>query len=161
MDGAAGTEAMCRLKISFEPYLAHTRLLLPDAKGLAERASHWTWHKRFDHHDGAALFEGLGFSLGTLVDTPDGRKSTKSVIHTSRRAGGGPSCRMAAAWEVAFDVMVIRAILVDNRGQIVDGDACCSCRPALSATASTHRQHCGRHRDEQYRSGDRNCVIGA
>jgi phosphoglucosamine mutase len=69
------------------------------------------------------LFAGLGLTLDVVGDQPDGRNinlqcgSTHPEKLASRVVAGG--CRMG----VAFDGDGDRAIFVDERGKVVDGDA--------------------------------------
>lgn len=118
-----GTEAHVVFEDLIETYLDHTRKLLPDAHGLAGACI------AIDMANGATtttarrLFEGLGFSLVTLGDAPDGRNINEKCgsTHPAGLAAAVVShgCRMG----VAFDGDGDRAILVDNRGRVVDGDA--------------------------------------
>lgn len=106
-----------------EPYLAHTRRLLPDPRGLAGATI------AIDMANGATtttareLFASLGFSLVPLGDHPDGRNINAGCgsTHPAGLAAAvvAHRCRLG----VAFDGDGDRAILVDDRGRVVDGDA--------------------------------------
>jgi phosphoglucosamine mutase len=106
-----------------EEYLAHTALLAPpDAALRGMRVA-------LDLANGATtstakrLFESLGCVLVTVGDAPDGRNINHACgsTHPARLAAAvvANRCRLG----VAFDGDGDRAILVDHRGQIVDGDA--------------------------------------
>ncbi len=105
------------------PYLDHLHKLLPSA-GVLEGAQ-----LAIDMANGAttatakALFTELGFEVVPLGDRPDGRNinlacgSTHPAQLASEVVAAG--CRLG----VAFDGDGDRAIFVDHRGHIVDGDA--------------------------------------
>ena len=104
-------------------YLDHLRAIVTDAPGLAG------FRLALDCANGAtttvapALFRGLGVDVDVIGNTPDGRNINLDCgsTHPDRLAthvvAGG--FRMG----VAFDGDGDRAIFVDERGQIVDGDA--------------------------------------
>ena len=119
----SGTEAHVQVEDLIEPYLAHTRLLLPDARELTGARIAVDMANGSTTTTARRLFEGLGFSLVTLGDTPDGRNINEKCgsTHPAGLAAAvvNNGCRMG----VAFDGDGDRAILVDHRGQIVDGDA--------------------------------------
>ncbi len=105
------------------PYLAHLRRLLPDCRGLdGARVA-------IDMANGATtstareLFEALGFLVVPLGDAPDGRNINDGCgsTHPAGLAAlvQAERCRLG----VAFDGDGDRAILVDHRGRVVDGDA--------------------------------------
>jgi len=118
-------EAECHVQVEdlIEPYLAHTRELLPDPKSLTGA------RVAIDMANGATtttarrLFESLGFSLVTLGDQPDGRNINEGCgsTHPAGLAAAvvANDCRLG----VAFDGDGDRAILVDHHGHVVDGDA--------------------------------------
>jgi phosphoglucosamine mutase len=119
----AGTEAHVQVEDLIESYLEHTRLLLPDARGLTGARIAVDMANGSTTTTARRLFEGLGFSLVTLGDAPDGRNINEKCgsTHPAGLAAAvvNNGCRMG----VAFDGDGDRAILVDHRGQIVDGDA--------------------------------------
>jgi len=119
----AGTEAHVQVEDLIEPYLEHTRLLLPDARGLTGARIAVDMANGSTTTTARRLFEGLGFSLVTLGDAPNGRNINEKCgsTHPAGLAAAvvNNGCRMG----VAFDGDGDRAILVDHRGQIVDGDA--------------------------------------
>ena len=104
-------------------YLDHVRRLLPSS-GPLEGA-----RIAIDLANGATtatakeLFESLGFSLIVLGDAPDGRNINLACgsTHPAQLAAAvvAAGCRLG----VAFDGDGDRAIFVDHRGRIVDGDA--------------------------------------
>ena len=106
-----------------EAYLDHVRRLLP-SPGRLQGA-----RLAIDLANGAttatarALFESLGFALVVLGDAPDGRNINLACgsTHPARLSAAVVSdeCRLG----VAFDGDGDRAIFVDHRGRIVDGDA--------------------------------------
>jgi phosphoglucosamine mutase len=104
-------------------YLEHLRAVFPEA-----------WQLRgfklaVDCANGAtttvapSLFSGLGFDLVLIGDQPDGRNINLHCgsTHPEQLARTVVECGCAAG--VAFDGDGDRAIFVDERGQIVDGDA--------------------------------------
>jgi phosphoglucosamine mutase len=105
------------------PYLEHTARLAPAGDGLRGM------RVAIDCANGATtttakrLFESLGCELVTVGDTPDGRNINLACgsTHPARLAAEvvAHQCRLG----VAFDGDGDRAILVDHRGHIVDGDA--------------------------------------
>jgi phosphoglucosamine mutase len=105
-----------------EPYLDHVARLLPvparcDGRIAVDMANGATTTTA------AAMFARLGFDVVPLGNAPDGRNinfecgSTHPA--TLAAAVAGQRCRIG----VAFDGDGDRAILVDARGRIVDGDA--------------------------------------
>jgi phosphoglucosamine mutase len=105
-----------------EPYLAHVRRLLP-APGPPSGA-----RIAVDMANGATtttarrLFEALGFEVVALGDAPDGRNinlACGSTHPANLAAAVTHGCRLG----VAFDGDGDRAIFVDHRGHLVDGDA--------------------------------------
>lgn len=119
----AGTEAHVQVEDLIEPYLAHTRRLLPDPKGLAGARVAIDMANGSTATTARRLFEGLGFSLVAIGDRPDGRNINEGCgsTHPAGLAAAvvAHNCRLG----VAFDGDGDRAILVDDRGHVVDGDA--------------------------------------
>jgi len=119
----AGTEAHVQVEDLVEPYLAHTRRLLPETKGLAGARIAIDMANGATSTTARRLFESLGFSLVTLGDQPDGRNINEGCgsTHPAGLAAAvvANDCRLG----VAFDGDGDRAILVDHRGRVVDGDA--------------------------------------
>jgi phosphoglucosamine mutase len=104
-------------------YLDHLRAVIPEAKSLAG------FKLAVDCANGATttvapqLFSSLGLDIEVIGDQPDGRNinlkcgSTHPELLAKTVVERG--CRMG----VAFDGDGDRAIFVDHRGQVVDGDA--------------------------------------
>jgi phosphoglucosamine mutase len=104
-------------------YLDHLRAIIPEAKALAG------FKLAIDCANGATttvapqLFSSLGLDIEVIGDQPDGRNinlkcgSTHPELLAKTVVERG--CRMG----VAFDGDGDRAIFVDHRGQVVDGDA--------------------------------------
>lgn len=116
-------DAHVRSEDLIEDYLEHTRKLLPDARGLTGACIVIDMANGATTTTARRLFEGLGFSLVTLGDKPDGRNINEKCgsTHPAGLAAAVVThgCRMG----VAFDGDGDRAILVDDRGQVIDGDA--------------------------------------
>jgi phosphoglucosamine mutase len=106
-----------------DEYMAHTRLALPDPRGLRGAKI------AIDTANGATttvaprLFKDLGFELVVFGGAPDGRNINLDCGSTHpeglARAVREQKCRMG----VAFDGDGDRAIFADAAGRIVDGDA--------------------------------------
>ena len=119
----ASGEARLEAADLIAPYLAHTAELAPAGDGLRGM------RVAIDCANGATtttakrLFESLGCVLVTVGDAPDGRNINLACgsTHPARLAAEvvAHGCRLG----VAFDGDGDRAILVDHRGHIVDGDA--------------------------------------
>ena len=122
---------------SSTPYLEHVRAAAARSPArCAARGSRSTWPTARRRRRRGALFERLGFDVVTIGDAPDGRNINLGVrIDASGAAGrdgrGASSCRLG----VAFDGDGDRAIFVDHRGHVVDGDAVLlMLAPALSSS---------------------------
>jgi phosphoglucosamine mutase len=119
---ASGEARIDRVDL-IEPYLAHTSMLAPAGNALRGV------RMALDLANGATtttakrLFESLGCELVTVGDAPDGRNINQGCgsTHPARLAAAvvAHRCRLG----VAFDGDGDRAILVDHRGHVVDGDA--------------------------------------
>jgi phosphoglucosamine mutase len=117
------TEARLERLNLLDPYFAHLSRLLPDAGPLRGA------RLAVDMANGATtatvrrILEDAGFEIVALGDAPDGRNinlacgSTHPAALSSTVVARG--CRMG----VAFDGDGDRAILVDHRGRVIDGDA--------------------------------------
>jgi len=119
----AGAEAHVQVHDLSEPYLDHARLLLPDPRGLRGATIAIDMANGSTTTTARRLFEGLGFAIVTLGDRPDGRNINEGCGSTApaglAAAVVAHKCRLG----VAFDGDGDRAILVDDRGNVVDGDA--------------------------------------
>jgi phosphoglucosamine mutase len=106
-----------------DQYLGHVRTLLPSAGALRGA------RLALDLANGATtatarrLFESVGFEVVALGDAPDGRNINLGCgsTHPARLAAlvVTNACRLG----VAFDGDGDRAIFIDHRGHVVDGDA--------------------------------------
>ena len=104
-------------------YLDHTAELLPSTGALAGAKVALDLANGATVSTAAQLFRRLGFELVTIGDEPDGRNINLGCgsTHPARLAAAvtGERCRLG----VAFDGDGDRAIFVDHRGRVVDGDA--------------------------------------
>ena len=104
-------------------YLEHLRRLLPDARGLRGAKIAVDMANGATTSTAVRLLEGLGFTVVALGNAPDGR-NINLACGSTHPAGLAASvvhdkCRMG----VAFDGDGDRAIFVDARGRVIDGDA--------------------------------------
>jgi phosphoglucosamine mutase len=106
-----------------DAYIAHAREALPEAERLGRMRIALDLANGATTSVAPALFESYGFDVGMTGDSPDGRNinldcGSTHPGHLQRivRDGG---YRMG----VAFDGDGDRAIFVDAKGQVVDGDA--------------------------------------
>jgi phosphoglucosamine mutase len=104
-------------------YLEHLRRLLPDPRGLRGATIAVDMANGATTSTAVRLLEGLGFKVVPLGHTPDGR-NINLACGSTHPAGLAASvvherCRLG----VAFDGDGDRAIFVDARGRVVDGDA--------------------------------------
>ncbi|HEX5069610.1 MAG TPA: phosphoglucosamine mutase [Vicinamibacterales bacterium] len=118
-------EASARIETAnlVEPYLAHLRRLLPSAGPLAGARVAVDMANGATTAGAIALFESLGFVAIPLGDRPDGRNINLACgsTHPARLAATvtAEGCMIG----IAFDGDGDRAIFVDHRGRVVDGDA--------------------------------------
>jgi phosphoglucosamine mutase len=119
----ASTEAHIETMDGIGPYLLHTAALAPRGDGLKGM------RVALDLANGATtttarrLFESVGCAVVLLGDAPDGRNINQACgsTHPAGLAAAvvAEGCRLG----VAFDGDGDRAILIDHRGFVVDGDA--------------------------------------
>ncbi len=106
-----------------DAYIEHVRKILPDAGPLAGARIALDLANGATTSTARTLFERVGFELVTLGDRPDGRNINLECgsTHPAKLAATvvAEHCRLG----VAFDGDGDRAIFVDHRGRIVDGDA--------------------------------------
>src|SRR5207302_3450343 len=101
----------------------HLRAVFPEARRLAGFAL------AIDCANGATaaaapeLFRSLGFALTIIGNQPDGRNINLNCGSTHPEALGRTVVEHGCRMGVAFDGDGDRAIFVDDRGRIVDGDA--------------------------------------
>ena len=119
-DGVAGPVAHIDLAAA---YLDHLRAVFPEAARLKR------YRLAVDCANGAtarlapALFAGLDFDLVVINDTPDGRNINRDSGSTHPEGLAKTMVEQGCRMGVAFDGDGDRAIFVDHRGRIVDGDA--------------------------------------
>jgi phosphoglucosamine mutase len=107
-------------------YLNHLRAVFPEAAGLAGRPG---FSVAIDCANGAtttvapALFKGLGFQTVVIANEPDGRNINLRSGSTHPEALARTVVERGLQMGVAFDGDGDRAIFVDHRGAIVNGDA--------------------------------------
>ena len=105
------------------PYLAHVARLCPAAGPLAGARIGVDMANGATTATAARLFKELGFEVVAEGDNPDGRNINLACgsTHPARLSATvvARSCRLG----VAFDGDGDRAIFVDHRGHVVDGDA--------------------------------------
>ncbi len=106
-----------------EPYLRHVACLLPDPTPLAGARFALDLANGATTTTAVRLFEGLGLDVIAIGDQPDGRNinlgcGSTHPAHLSAAVVAN-KCRLG----VAFDGDGDRAIFVDARGRVVDGDA--------------------------------------
>jgi phosphoglucosamine mutase len=106
-----------------DAYLEHVRLILPGAGALVGQRIALDLANGATTTTARRLFERVGFHVRTVGDAPDG-KNINLACGSTHPAGLAATvvaekCRMG----IAFDGDGDRAILVDHRGHLVDGDA--------------------------------------
>ena len=120
---AAGSEARVTEAPLVDEYLAHTARLLTDTGALAGARVAVDMANGATTTTAVTLLTRLGFDLVTLGDHPDGRNINLECgsTHPAGLAAAvvAHQCRLG----IAFDGDGDRAIFVDERGHVVDGDA--------------------------------------
>ena len=105
------------------PYLAHLARLLPSPGAVAGARIGVDMANGATTATAPALFASLGFDVVALGNEPDGRNINLACgsTHPARLAAAvvERGCRLG----IAFDGDGDRAIFVDHRGHVVDGDA--------------------------------------
>jgi len=105
------------------PYLAHVARLLPSTGAIAGARIGVDMANGATTATALRLFASLGFEVVALGDKPDGRNINLACgsTHPARLAAEvlSKKCRLG----IAFDGDGDRAIFVDDRGHVVDGDA--------------------------------------
>ncbi len=106
-----------------DAYIDHVRRILPDAGPLGGARIALDLANGATTSTARRLFESLGLELVVLGDQPDGRNINlaSGSTHPAKLAATvvAERCRIG----IAFDGDGDRAIFVDHRGHIVDGDA--------------------------------------
>ena len=106
-----------------EPYLDHLRLVFPEVASLGP------FKLAIDCANGATtpvapqLFMGLGIEIVVIADEPDGHNINLNCGSTHPELLAKTVVERGCDMGVAFDGDGDRAIFVDHRGQIVNGDA--------------------------------------
>jgi phosphoglucosamine mutase len=106
-----------------EPYLAHLQALLPSPGRLAGARIAVDMANGATTTTAIRLLERLGFDLVTRGDAPDGRNINLACGSTHPASLAAAVVAEACRLGVAFDGDGDRAIFVDHRGRVVDGDA--------------------------------------
>jgi phosphoglucosamine mutase len=106
-----------------EPYLAHLRQLLPNPGGLSGAKIGVDMANGATTTTAVRLFESLGFDVVALGNEPDGRNINLACGSTHPAGLSAAVVSNGCRLGVAFDGDGDRAILVDHRGRIIDGDA--------------------------------------
>jgi len=119
----AASEAHLEAADLVEPYIEYVRRILPSAGPLAGSPIAIDMANGATTATAVRLFERVGFEVVPLGDRPDGRNINLACgsTHPARLAATvvAEGCRLG----IAFDGDGDRAILVDARGHLVDGDA--------------------------------------
>jgi phosphoglucosamine mutase len=122
-DVAEGSAAEVPGAVLVDAYLDHLRAVLPDP------APFKGFTLAIDCANGATttvapgLFESLGFDVVVIGDRPDGRNINLRCGSTHPEALAAVVQERGAQMGVAFDGDGDRAIFVDHRGRVVNGDA--------------------------------------
>ena len=120
---ATAAEARIETGDFVDQYLEHVRRLLPDSGALRGQRIGIDMANGATTATAPRLFASLGFDVVALGNEPDGRNINLACgsTHPAKLASVvvGRGCRMG----IAFDGDGDRAIFVDHRGHVVDGDA--------------------------------------
>jgi len=106
-----------------DDYLAHTRLLMPDAGPLAGARIAIDLGHGATTATAPQLFRALGFDVVEIGNAPDGRNINLGCGSTHPAPLAAAVVEHGCRLGVAFDGDGDRAIFVDHRGQVVSGDA--------------------------------------
>ena len=106
-----------------DDYLAHTRRLLPDAGPLTGARIALDMGHGATTATAPQLFRALGFDVVEIGNTPDGRNINLDCGSTHPEPLSAAVVAHGCRLGVAFDGDGDRAIFVDHRGQVVNGDA--------------------------------------
>jgi len=121
-----GTASLLSSQDLLGPYLDHLRSVIPEG-GLRESLAGLTL--AVDCANGAtsivgpALFAGLGWNVVVMANQPDGRNINLQCGSTHPQELARLVTERGCDLGIAFDGDGDRAIFVDQRGRIVDGDA--------------------------------------
>jgi phosphoglucosamine mutase len=106
-----------------DAYLDHTRLLLPEPGALAGARIAVDMGHGATIATARQLLRALGFDLVALGDAPNGRNINLGCGSTQPEALAAAVVEHGCRLGVAFDGDGDRAIFVDHRGRVVNGDA--------------------------------------
>jgi phosphoglucosamine mutase len=145
--GGAGTKLTEQLEASVEQLVADTSWLVPSRAPVLERrdlSAHYVEHLELIMSDAAALrgsrividcangathvlapalFKKLGFDVEAIGVSPDGRNINLHCGSTHLDALAAAVVTSRARLGIAFDGDGDRALFIDDRGRVVDGDA--------------------------------------
>jgi phosphoglucosamine mutase len=121
------------------PYLDHLRQLLPDAGRLRGARLGLDLANGATTTTAVRVFQSLGFEVVPQADRPDGRNINLGCGSTHPASLAAMVVARQCRLGVAFDGDGDRAIFVDDRGRVVDGDA-------VLLILARHEQQCGRLR---------------
>jgi len=120
---ATGDTMPVRRAALVDAYLDHLRAVFPESDRLSR------FRLAVDCANGAtttvapALFRSLGLDIVVMADSPDGRNINLNCGSTHPQALAALVVARGCQMGVAFDGDGDRAIFVDERGRVVDGDA--------------------------------------
>jgi len=120
---APGSEARITPAPLVEQYLDHVRRMLPDVGRLRGARLALDMANGATTKTAVEVLRGFGFELVTLGDRPDGRNINLECGSTHPAGLAAAVVEHACLLGVAFDGDGDRAIFVDERGHVVDGDA--------------------------------------
>ena len=120
---ASTTDAHVESRDLSAGYLAHLRRLLPDPRGLRGARIAVDMANGATTSTAVTLLESLGFSVVPLGHAPDGRNINLACGSTHPAGLSAAVVQHHCRLGVAFDGDGDRAIFVDARGRVVDGDA--------------------------------------
>jgi phosphoglucosamine mutase len=120
---AEGSEARITRAPLVEAYLEHVRRMLPAAGALAGARIAVDMANGATTTTAVEVLRGLGFDLVTLGDRPDGRNINLECGSTHPAGLAAAVVAQGCRLGIAFDGDGDRAIFVDERGHVVDGDA--------------------------------------
>jgi phosphoglucosamine mutase len=119
----SATEAHINTVDLREPYLSHVSELLPNAGALKGQRIALDLANGATTTTARRLYERAGFDVITVGDAPDGRNINLACGSTHPASLAAAVVAQKCKMGVAFDGDGDRAILVDHRGHLVDGDA--------------------------------------
>jgi phosphoglucosamine mutase len=120
---AAGSEARIVQAPLVDAYLEHVRRMLPDAGAIAGMRIAIDMANGATTTTAVPLLKALGFDVVAIGDRPNGRNINLDCGSTHPAALAAAVVARQCRLGIAFDGDGDRAIFVDERGHIVDGDA--------------------------------------